>query len=210
VAIRFGVSSTVKNRLPRYSNFWDGTAVFSPFTATGSYDALATYTVPSGGVSTITFAGLPTGGQYTHLQIRGILRSTRNDPYTYGSIKFNGEGTTTNYAYHHLVGAGSGTPTSGGDFNVAAIDINQIVAASSMSDNFTSIVIDVLDYTSTAKYKTVRHLYGDDRNSESAYHGHINFSSGLWKNTAAINQITVSDNVANWAEYSTLSIYGVK
>jgi len=46
------------------------TGHLNPFTPTGSYDALASYTVPSGGASTITFAGIPTGGQYTHLQLR--------------------------------------------------------------------------------------------------------------------------------------------
>ena len=39
------------------------------FSLVGNYDALATVTVPSGGLSSITFAGIPTTG-YSHLQIR--------------------------------------------------------------------------------------------------------------------------------------------
>jgi hypothetical protein len=175
--------------------------------AGGSYESIATAN-GTGSSNTISFTSIPS--TYKHLQIRGILRSTRSDPYTYGSIRFNGDGSgTTNYTSHHLIGDGS-SATSGGTPNTAAIDINQIIAASSYSENVTAIVIDILDYSATTKYKTVRHLYGDDRNAYSAYNGHINFSSGLWKNTAAINQINISDNVANWSAYSTLALYGIK
>ena len=41
---------------------------------TGSYDALAVYTVPSGGASSITFAGIPQSG-YQHLQLRMFAKS---------------------------------------------------------------------------------------------------------------------------------------
>ena len=45
------------------------------FTLTGSYDALATVTVPSGGVSSITFSAIPQTG-YSHLQLRTMVRSS--------------------------------------------------------------------------------------------------------------------------------------
>ena len=50
-----------------------------PYSPTGSYDALAVYTVPSGGASSIIFAGIPQSG-YQHLQLRGIVRANDTNP----------------------------------------------------------------------------------------------------------------------------------
>ena len=41
----------------------------------GAYDSLATVTVPSGGVASVTFAGIPSG--YQHLHIGGGARTDR-------------------------------------------------------------------------------------------------------------------------------------
>jgi hypothetical protein len=204
VAIRFGVSSTVKNRLPRYSNFWDGTAVYSPFSPTGSYDALATYTVPSGGVTNIVFAGLPTGGQYSHLQIRGIgRRSDAQSYYDNSNFYFNNDLTNTNYYRHYLIGYGSGSPAAGAANIAPAV----ILPGNSQTANlFSPFVIDILDYASTTKYKVVRTLSGIEPNSTS---GEFRFQSGLWNNTNAINSITFAGN-SGFVQNTQISLYGVR
>ena len=196
MAIRFGVSSTVKNRLPRYSNFWDGTAVYSPFSPTGSYDALATYTVGAGGVSSIEFAGLPTGGQYTHLQIRAIAKATASGGAT-GLWFVNSDTTQSNYYSHFLVGNGS---------SVSAAAYNNPYSWSYSDSAFAGLVIDILDYASTSKYKTIRTLRGWDNNGS----GNISLESGLWKNTNAINTFKFQMDSGNLAQYSQFSLYGVK
>jgi hypothetical protein len=50
-----------------------------PYTLTGNYDALGTVTVPSGGLSSVTFAGIPQTG-YSHLQVRimAVTNTTAN------------------------------------------------------------------------------------------------------------------------------------
>jgi hypothetical protein len=207
VAIRFGVSSTVKNRLPRYSNFWDGTAVYSPFSPTGSYDALATYTVPSGGISQIEFAGIPTGGQYTHLQIRAISRTTRatagaDDTYIY----FNNDTTNANYYSHQLYGTGasagagaSAEPSNGGIVSQGNNGTANVFGVG---------IVDVLDFANINKYKVCRSLGGVDSNSTN---GFIELTSVLWKNTSAINSIILkSTGGANFMQYSQFALYGVK
>ena len=180
MAIRFGVSSTVKNRLPRYSNFWDGTAVYSPFSPTGSYDALATYTVPSGGVSSITFAGLPTGGQYTHLQIRGISKATASGTDSYITIN---SGTSSAYR-HQLLGDGSSVSAGANSGNAYII----MTAGSSGTNVFDASIIDFLDYASTTKNKVVRVLSGRDLNGS----GLLSFGSALWTTTNPITDITLT------------------
>jgi hypothetical protein len=208
VAVRFASSSRVKNDLPRYSNFWDGTTVFSPFTATGSYDALASYTVPSGGVSTITFAGLPTGGQYQHLQIRAILKTVANSNSDGNGIwRVNGD-TGSNYSYHELQGNGS-SASAGGAGSISAFTLGYTTGSGAGTSNiFAAYIFDILDYASTVKNKTVRHIDGYDLNGAE---GSIWFRSDAWYNAAsAINSITFSNTTNNFAQYSQISVYGIR
>jgi hypothetical protein len=197
VAIRFGVSSTVKNRLPKYSNFWDGTAVYNPFSPTGSYDALASYTISSGTLSSITFSGLPTGGQYTHLQLRGVYFNTGlSDVY----CKLN---TNTGLKQHYL--NGSGTSASSGSSNSTA---NGLITDNGQwtTSNPTIAIIDILDYANVNKYKTIRTLGGQDNNGGSAG---IWLSSGLFDLTSAVTSITLTpDNP--FTTGTVWSLYGIR
>jgi hypothetical protein len=194
LAIRFGVSSTVKNRLPRYSNFWDGTAVYSPFSPTGSYDALATYTVGAGGVASIEFAGIP--NTYSHLQIRTLAKATTSGGAS-GLWFVNSDTTQSNYYSHFLVGNGS---------SASAAAYNNPYSWSYSDATFTGFVMDILDYTSTSKYKTIRTLRGWDNNGS----GNISLESGLWKNTNAINTFKFQMDSGNLAQYSQVSLYGIR
>lgn len=176
------------------------------FTPTGSYDALATYTVGSTPVSTIEFAGLPTGGQYKHLEIRGIVRFSGNDG-GFGMF-FNGDSTGTNYYAHNLGTSGSGTPyTQSGN---EGWFIWSMANNSATSGVFNGFVANVLDYSNTSKYKTTRILGGYDNNGS----GRMLFSSQLWNNTNAINSIKfdsrIQGSTSDFAQYSQFSIYGVK
>ena len=67
---------------------------------------MATYTVGSGGLSEVTFSGLPTGGQYQHLQIRYISRCTTGGNSGNGKMRMNAD-TGSNYSCHLLWGDGS-------------------------------------------------------------------------------------------------------
>jgi hypothetical protein len=181
---------------------------------TGSYDALASYTVPSGGTSAITFAGLPTSGQYSHLQIRGISRTNRA---TYNTDNFTmriNSDSGSNYSWHQL---NSPPNTATSTVGVAGYSNQTFMygfstATSVETGIFGGAVIDILDYASTSKYKTVRALTGADTNGQaSGYTGYVSFTSGFWMNTSAINSITLyPDYGTNFLEYTQFSIYGVK
>jgi hypothetical protein len=205
VAVRFASSSRVKNDLPRYSNFWDGTTIFSPFTATGSYDALATYTVPAGGVSEIIFAGIPTGGQYSHLQIRGLVRTTAAVSFDAIGLRFNGD-TSSVYTLHTLFGNGS-SATAFASTPTTEAYLDKGAGASLTSSIFAGIVCDILDYSSTTKFKTTRSLGGADANGS----GVIHLTSGLFRSTNPINSLRLfSTQSGNFAQYSQFSLYGVR
>ena len=143
--------------------------------------------------SSITFAGIPQSG-YQHLQIRYIARDTSATVDENSlTLQFNGD-TTANYNRHYLLGdgatvfAGASTPSS--------IDAGLVVGGGLGANCFAAGVIDILDYTNTTKNKTVRSLSGGDTNA-GTNKNYVEFESGLWRSTAAINSILVQCNGGN-------------
>jgi hypothetical protein len=166
----------------------------------GAYDSLATVTVPSGGLASVTFSGIPSG--YKHLQIRGIAKSTSTA--TQGDLTFNSD-TGSNYTYHSVYGDGGGAAAeaSAPRANIAAaIGLN----ASSNANIFNVSIIDILDYANVSKYKTTRIFYGLDANGS----GIVALNSGVWMNTAAVASITITARSNAIAQYSSFALYGVK
>jgi hypothetical protein len=157
-----------------------------PWSPEGAYDSLATVTVPSGGLASVTFAGIPTG--YKHLQLR--MSNTVG-----ATIRFNGDTTTSNYRYHVLVGTGTNA--------IAATTANNAYSPAGGTTGTTVEILDILDYANTSKNKTLRSLGGfGDVSTGEAY-----ITSNLWMSTAAINSITMT---ASFPQNSQFSLYGVK
>ena len=176
----------------------------------GAYDALSTITVGATSVSSITFAGIP--NTYKHLQIRAMTRSTAtgNASVNYvatGRIRFNSD-TGSNYNSHWLDGNGSSASAGnfGVDTSMALADLGGVFAATA-SGYFAVNIIDVLDYTSTTKNKTVRILNGQDRNG----YGRIQLQSGLWFATpASVHTVTFTTDGTAYAEGSQFTLYGIR
>jgi hypothetical protein len=196
MAIRSFSGASIKTGTRR-SKFWDQ----STGNVIGSYDALATVIVPSGGLSSITFAGIPQTG-YSHLQIRGLARSSGGASNT--SIIFNND-NGNNYASHWLTGNGSSTTGTGSSTSRANLYVD-ITGANSSGAMWSADVIDILDYVNTNKNTTIRALAGQDFNSS----GTTWLVGGVWLNTSAVNSITFTQNGVNFTEYSQFALYGVK
>lgn len=169
-----------------------------------SYDSIATTTVGAGGTSTITFSSIPAG--YTHLQIRGILRASRNDAADGIIIQYNGD-TASNYSSHFLRGEGASAGAEG-VANQSSMRIQDTMAGQTSAANlFGTVIIDILDYSNTNKNKTQRSLGGNDRNGA----GYIDFSSGNWRNTNAITSISINALYGTgFAQYTSVALYGIK
>jgi hypothetical protein len=167
-----------------------------------SYESIATVTVGSGGTgSDITFTSIPS--TYKHLQIRGIGRRTDAQDY-FDSVRFyfNTDTTTTNY-YRHFLGAENNTAFAGSTNNMPAVTLP---GNSQTANAFGGFVVDILDYSDTNKFKTVRTLGGLEMNTTLS---EMRFQSGLWRNTAAINQITFIANTG-FTQYSQFALYGIR
>ena len=170
---------------------------------TGAMFPLGMVQVGSGGSSTITFSSIP--ATYTHLQIRYAAKGSSGTVYS--RLRFNSD-TSTNYYSHELVGGGGGgvgaQAYSGASFNSIVLSGQGFT---SVSNTFNAGVVDILDYTSTSKNKTVRYLDGFDANGS----GNIGLYSGVWSATpAAITQIDIIISSGNFAQYSSFALYGIK
>jgi hypothetical protein len=166
------------------------------------FDSIATTTVGAGPVADITFSSIPS--TYRHLQLRGIVRSNRagtaNDQFR---MTFNSD-SGTNYASHLLSGNGS-TTTAYSAVSDNYIYTNAVTGSTATASVFGVIVLDILDYANTSKYKTVRDLSGIDANGS----GGVELGSGLWMNTTAINTLKVYA-IGSLVQYTQFALYGVK
>jgi hypothetical protein len=180
-----------------------------PFAPASAFDALSTVIVPSGGLSSITFAGIPQTG-YSHLQLRVFAKTNRatfgRDDYV---LRFNNDSSSA-YAVHYLFGDGA-TVTSAAYLSQTST-AGGYIAANGGANFFGGGVTDILDYTNTNKYKTTRNLTGVDHNGTIASLGGIvNLTSGLWMNLSSINRIDVlQSNGTGFLEFSHFALYGVK
>lgn len=206
MAIRFISKATVKNKLPRSSNIWDGTAVYNPYTLVGNYDALATVIVPSGGLSSITFAGIPQTG-YSHLQIRILAKTAFTSNSQDGiNVQYN-NATGSSYNYHYLGGNGSVTYSGGNASATTFMQSISIAGTLSNANMFGAGFIDILDYANPNKYKVQRGFGGHDQNGS----GVIELWSGLYMSTDPINTIKLySYWGSTFVQNSQFALYGVK
>jgi hypothetical protein len=170
---------------------------------TNSYESIATTTVGSGGSATVTFSSIP--ATYTHLQIRGIARSTQAAANFSINMYFNAVSIQlTNYSAHALRGNGSSASAFGGTTEAIQTPAS---AANATSGVFGVMVCDILDYTNTNKNKVARILGGYDNNGD----GIVQLSSGmLYSSQPVISSITLYTSGGNFAEYSQFALYGVK
>lgn len=167
----------------------------------GNFDSIATLT-GTGSSGTITFSSIPS--TYKHLQIRGIAKDTgAGGPQI--NLTLNSD-TGSNYARHRLIGNGSSASATG---NASLANVPMLASAGlpTAADTYGALIIDILDYTSTNKNKTIRVLSGQDSNGS----GGVDFTSGLYFATpAAITSITLSLSSSNYTTASTFALYGVK
>ena len=159
--------------------------------------------------SSISFTNIPS--TYKHLQIRYLARSARtSDIGATMLVQFNSD-IGNNYAYHVLYGNGSSSPYAYNGSNTGVMRSYSVASSSSSNTQIYGVgIIDVLDYASTSKYKTLRHLGGHDRNGS----GEINLASGLYQQSTitAISSITftLAEATANYETNSHFALYGIK
>ena len=173
----------------------------------GAMESIATVTLASAAAN-IEFTSIPSGFQ--HLQLRLVARSDRNQSGDNVGIRVgNGSvDTGSNYAQHHLYGDGAGAYAAGYASQAYGY-ADRIAGNTATASIFGGIVIDILDYASTSKTKTLRCFGGCDLNGS----GTVMVASNLWNSTSAINTLRVYPNAAgssNFVQHTTAALYGLR
>ena len=173
----------------------------------GAFEALATV-VADGTTTTITFTGIPS--DYKHLQIRTCVQATGpSGAAVYGGwMRFNGD-SGSNYSDHGIYPEGT---TINAYSDVSSTNMGGILYTTADATNtLASTIVDILDYSNTSRYKTMRVFGGTDINTGAYAWG---FASGNWRSTNAITSVTISINTGFGSYYITsgskISLYGVR
>jgi hypothetical protein len=170
----------------------------------GNYYSIATATVTSGGQGTITFSSIPQ--TYTHLQAR-IFAQQGSAQYHTLQLALGGGSfdTGSTYPQHYIYGNGSTAGAGGGANGSPGINFGDLPGSGS-TNIFGVGIVDILDYTNTSKYKTVRILGGNDKNGS----GVVVMTSGF--DTTSTNAITGVQFVSsgNYSAGTVIALYGVK
>ena len=162
-----------------------------------TFNKIASVTVASGGSSTIDFTSIPS--TYTDLFMQVSSRNTSNSYWA--SIKFNN--STANFRIITLQSTGSIASWNADNSGTYAMNP---VASTMTANTFGSGGLYIPNYAGSNN-KSFNFDATQENNATESYWG---VSAGLWSNTAAINQITLTSGGTAFAQYSTATLYGIK
>jgi hypothetical protein len=162
-----------------------------------TFELIEAITVGSGGAASIDFTSIPS--TFTDLALKVSVRDDRSG-YAVNNliVKFNN--TSTTYTGKQIYYANSSSPASSNNYN------GSVPSPVDTANVFSSSEIYIPNYTSSNQ----KSFSIDDATEGISTYFSIGFSAGLWNGTGAINQITLSAQSANFVQYSTAYLYGVK
>ena len=165
--------------------------------AGSTYTPIATVSTSA---ASYTFSSIPS--TYTDLILVGNLRSTKNTGTSDTLfLRFNGDSSSGFYSSTRLFGNGS-SATSSRQTDQNEIAVPEISADGDTAGIFAPTLIQIMNYSNSTTYKTALNR----TNTANVLVGAI---VGLWRNTSAINSITVLPAGGNFKAGSTLTLYGI-
>jgi hypothetical protein len=192
MSIRSFSNSSIKTGEKR-SKFWDqNTVILNP-----GFESIASAT--GTGANTYTFSSIPQ--TFTSLQIRCLAFRNNVTPSFYIRFYFNGD-TSSIYGQHLIMGDGTSVIV-GGQQTISFMSAMTGDVGLTL-DYGSAAIVDIHDYTSTSRNKTIRSFSGTDRNGT----GGVQLLSGLSQSTSAVTSITLS--VPGALSTSTFALYGIK
>ena len=166
-----------------------------------TYEPIATTTLGSAGNS-LTFSSIP--ATYTDLRLVVVAFDASNDSTTANLFfQFNTD-TGSNYSSTHLRGNGSAASST----RLTNTTVMPLTYQTSLADNTTTPTMGIADIFSYAgsTYKTALILNANDQNGSGSVEAFV----GLWRNTAAINEIKVfMGGGLNLKAGTTATLYGI-
>ena len=173
----------------------------NPVILGGSYESIETVTVGAGGAASVTFSSIPS--TYKHLQIRYLWNGSGGSGDNNIALRCNGD-TAGNYTLHQLNGDGASAAAAG----ATGIGFARVGYYADITSYASVGIVDILDYTSTNKQKTIKSLNGYDSNCSGKIY--LNSSAWLPGTIAAITSLTIlSGNSITIPQYSSFALYGI-
>ena len=169
-----------------------------------TFELIASYTVGSGGTSTITFSSIPS--TYTDLCLKLSLRSSSANDRRIIFFKFNS--VTSGYNDRSIRAFNSAVASqtdNGGNTSFAVWDMP---AANATSNTFSNVELYIPNYAGSTNKSISADGVGENNGTSGAIAG---LTAALSTVTSAISQIDIfGDGTGNFVQYSTAYLYGVK
>ena len=164
-----------------------------------TYQPLATTTLGTA-QATVSFSSI--SGNYTDLILVGNFGHSQVNEGLW--LRFNGD-TGSNYSLTTLYGNGT-SAASARESNQSRAYVSYYVAPVNALSTLT--ICHIMDYSNTTTNKTV--ISRSNRTDTGSNLPGAEANVNLWRNTAAINSITISLNAGNIISGSIFTLYGVK
>ena len=177
------------------------------FASAAAYESIATY-LGDNTLNTFTLSGIPQ--TYKHLQVRITCR-TGNHPYDTDDALFlyANSDTGSNYSTTYIYGSG-GSVYSGASATQPYYSCGSFPSTNTTANAQGVMIIDILDYTNTNKYKTLQAYSGFDTNTANSMYF---YRTGNWRSTVAISSLKfllVTDTTTRFDSNSSVALYGIK
>lgn len=169
--------------------------------ASATYDSIATYT-GDGSFNAPIFSNIPQ--TYTDLVLVVQGRLTGAVSTGVGVLRLNDD-AGTNYSWTTLLGDGSSVASIRTSNGGNGVDVNSFPGASATANFVGQAVIHIPNYRSTSMFKNVIFHNANDANGG----GTTRIVAGLWRSTAAINDVRLISSSGNWAAGSFFTLYGI-
>ena len=175
--------------------------------ATNTFALIKTYTIGSGGTSSINFTAIPS--TFTDLCLKVSLR-TNNALDNFENVKLTFNNSSGGTAYSDLLIYGNGSTVATASNSTQAQTYFQYAdAGTSTSSTFSNVDFYLPNY-SGASYKNLIVNSVTENNSSAANGVIISIAAEIYSSTTAINQITLKPNVGTlFVQYSSASLYGI-
>jgi len=153
---------------------------------TGTYTLIASTTLGTAGSA--TFSSVPQ--TYTDLVV--VVNVTASQTPINGGLRFNNDGGT-NYSCTRTTGDGTSATSTR--------DVNDDVLRTGVVSTNSMVISQIFDYANTTTYKTVISRGSGANDRLAAF-------IGMWRNTAAITTVTVTN--LNYPIGTTFKLYGIQ
>ncbi len=166
-----------------------------------TYEAIATVTLSSSAAN-IEFTSIP--GTYTDICLKISARVDAVGGASSFSINVALNGVSTNRTWRVLEGYdGTNVWSNNGTSARTAV----VGGSTTTASTFNNAEIYFPNYASSNN-KSFSVDFVSEQNSSTI--NSLGFLAGLWSNSAAINQITLTSTNGNFVQYSTATLYGIK